>query len=52
MGLEVALVKALGWSLKDIDETDVESLFPFMWEFLKGSDPGVHKVYCDQVNFL
>ncbi len=28
--LEIGLVKAFNWSLRDIDETSVESLLPFI----------------------
>lgn len=28
--MELALVRAFGWSLRDIDETDIESLLPFI----------------------
>ena len=55
--LEVAMVKNLGWSLRDIDETDVESLLPFLARLTKesgqaglGGQPG--RVYCDEVGWL
>ena len=52
--LEISLVKAFGWSLYDIDHTDIETLIPFINQFV-GSE--IHpatkkKVYCDQVSWL
>lgn len=43
--MEVLLVKKLGWSLKDIDETDIESLMPFIAKFTKKK-----KVFIDQLD--
>ena len=48
--MEVSLVKAFGWSLHDIDETDIESLLPFVFH-LTGAGMG-SQVYCDQVDWL
>ena len=48
--MEISLVKAFGWSLRDIDETDIESLLPFVFHFA-GVGAG-NKVYCDQVDWL
>lgn len=55
--LEIALVKAFGWSLWEIDETDTESLVGFVNRFTDtqgkaptGSEPKM--VYCDQVDWL
>jgi hypothetical protein len=61
--LEIALARALGWSLYDIDRTDVSSLVPFVLRLLERNEiqpgtgqprktgkPKVHRVYCDQVN--
>jgi hypothetical protein len=52
--LEISLVKAFGWSLYEIDHTDIETLIPFINQFV-GSE--IHpvtkkKVYCDQVSWL
>lgn len=41
------MVKAFGWSLRDIDETEIESLMDFInrltWK---------RNAYCDEVDFL
>jgi hypothetical protein len=51
--LEIALVKALGWSLRDIDETDVGSLLPFINRLGKAGKERPNKtVYADQVDWL
>jgi hypothetical protein len=50
--LEISLVKGLGWNLHDIDETDIESLLPFVMRFAGGSPVGVVKTFCDQVSWL
>jgi hypothetical protein len=57
--LEISLVKAFGWSLRDIDETDIESLLPFIFRLTAGpSEPGASgrptkkTAYCDQVSWL
>jgi hypothetical protein len=47
--LEISLVKSLNWSLRDIDETSVESLLPFIGR-LNGA--GAELVYADQVDWL
>jgi len=51
--LEIALVKQFGWSLRDIDETDIESLLPFVFR-LAGHKNGSNSQlkFCDQVDFL
>ncbi len=48
--MEISLVKALGWSLRDIDETDIESLIPFVFRLTGTSEGG--RAYCDQVDWL
>lgn len=55
--LELSLVKAFGWSLRDIDETDIDSLLPFIARAsnMQGRktvkrQPG--RVYCDEVSWL
>jgi hypothetical protein len=54
--LEISLVKAFGWSLEDIDETEIDSLIPFIMRFkeTEGGDRPAEKrkVYVDQVNWL
>lgn len=57
MALECSLVSACGWSLNDIDDTDIESLIPFAFEYPKwmserSSGEGRRKVYADQASFL
>lgn len=51
--MEIALVKAWGWSLRDIDGTSIESLLPFISRFngSGGGQPTVKKA-CDQVDWL
>jgi hypothetical protein len=54
--LEISLVRAFGWSLEDIDRTDIESLIPFL-KRLNEAENGIQpvkkkKVYCDQVDWL
>jgi len=50
------MVKHLGWSLRDIDETSVESILDFIKRLSKtsGKQPDKDKrmAYCDEVNFL
>jgi hypothetical protein len=54
--IEIALVKGFNWSLRDIDETDIESLIPFTFRFTNpqaGPNASDAKIaYCDEVNFL
>lgn len=54
--MEISLVRGFGWSLKDIDETDIETLFPFVIRFAESSEPPSHpkkrKVFVDQVSWL
>lgn len=48
-------MKAFGWSLREIDETNAESLIPFIRRFNlqeSGSDKQEKRVYCDQVSWL
>lgn len=44
------MVKAFGWSLRDIDETAIESMLPFLYRASKGKAP--ERVYADQVDWL
>jgi len=57
--LECALVELTGWSLVDIDETDIESLIPFMfrypgWKLAHTSGTGMQQrqLYADDVDWL
>jgi hypothetical protein len=52
--LEISLVKAFGWSLYEIDHTDIESLLPFINRFAGVSDQPVQKTrtYIDQVDWF
>lgn len=52
VGLESMLVRALGWSLHDIDETDVESLLPFVAALTAPAPEKTNLAYCDQVSWL
>ncbi|MDD5367457.1 MAG: hypothetical protein PHQ40_00365 [Anaerolineaceae bacterium] len=49
--IEITLVKAFNWSLKDIDDTDIESLLPFLMK-LSGVSGTAQSVYCDQVDWM
>ena len=63
MDLEISLVRVFGWSLREIDETAVESLLPFIRRLTavgpQTADPAgdhrgtssrpVKQVYIDQV---
>lgn len=48
--LTVTLVKAFGWSLRELDDTDIETLMPFVGHFAGAR--ARNKVYCDEVNWL
>jgi hypothetical protein len=54
--LEIALVERFDWSLRDIDETNVESLLPFIFRLnykdRKGGKTGKRTVAADQVSWL
>ena len=45
-------MKAFGWSLYEIDETDIESLLPFIRRMLENKKPVDKRVYCDEVDWL
>lgn len=49
--MEIMLVKAFNWSLRDIDETDIDSLLPFIYRF-SGRKMAQPRVYCDQVSWM
>jgi hypothetical protein len=46
----------IGWSLRDIDETDCESLISFVLHLTKNNKksgaPGIRRAYADEVSFL
>ena len=55
------MVERFGWSLREIDETDMESLLSFLmfypeWKTSKdGKQPGLGKAspdFCDEVEWL
>lgn len=54
--MEIALVERFGWSVREIDETDIVSLLTFVRIYLsKHKKQAVDKektVYCDQVSWL
>ena len=52
--MKVTLVRQFGWSLYDIDQTDIASLLRFINRMNKsesgaGSNPKSIRTYCDQV---
>jgi hypothetical protein len=51
LDLEITLIKAFGWSLKDIDEADFEHLLRIYWR-LTSHPQEEHRVFCDQVDWL
>jgi hypothetical protein len=53
--MEISLINRFGWSLRDIDETDIESLLPFINRLNSAGEPGepgTRKAYADEVDFL
>jgi hypothetical protein len=48
------VVKRWGWSLREIDETDMESLIPFVFYQQKAGKARlpVKRMFCDQVGWL
>ena len=52
MEMEHAIVQRWSWSLRELDETDIESLLPFV--FYKPGETGssVKESYCDEVDWL
>ena len=57
VGLEYSIVDTFHWSLRDIDETDIESLIPFVMEFPRWKDKqkaggGRQKLYADEADGL
>lgn len=49
--IERILAERLGWSLHEMDLTDIESLIPFVFH-LAGSKQKTKQVYADQVDWL
>lgn len=49
--MEISLVKTFGWSMHEIDETDIESLLPFVFR-LSGGKKVSGNAFCDQVDWL
>jgi hypothetical protein len=49
--IERVLAEKLGWSLYEMDLTDIESLMPFVF-YLAGSKPKKKQIYADQVDWL
>lgn len=49
--LEISLVNAFNWSLRDLDEMDIETLFPFISRFTgMNTKTAVNKIkHCDEV---
>lgn len=60
VNIEIALVEAFHWSLRDIDLTDVESLTPFILKLAerargetpRGMSGGQRKAFADEVGWL
>jgi len=57
LDLEYMLVSMFHWSLREIDETDIESLIPFVfrfpsWKSGQKAGGGRKQVYADQVDWL
>lgn len=47
-------MRSFGWSLVDIDNTDIETLLPFIWRLtaVQGSAAAQRVVYADEVDWL
>lgn len=45
-------MKAFGWSLRDIDDTDIGSLIPFIVRLGQSAGDGSRKKYADEVDWL
>ncbi len=57
LDLECRLVEMFGWSLNDMDLTDIETLLPFVFYYPhwkeKGKAPGRRKMrFADEVSWL
>lgn len=46
------VVERYGWSLYEIDLTDIESLIPFVFRTTSGNRKAKTETYCDQVDWL
>lgn len=46
---EISLIKAFQWSLFDIDQTSIDSMFLFIRSISGGR---TKKTYCDEVSWL
>ena len=52
IGFECTVVDLFGWSLREIDETDIETLIPFVFEYPKwksGNRTLRKQLYADQL---
>jgi hypothetical protein len=55
LDLECVLVDVFGWSLYEIDRTDIHTLLPFIFHYpkWKGGERHAHpKAFCDEVDWL
>jgi hypothetical protein len=51
--LEWSLVERFGWSLHEIDQTDIGSLIPFvLYTSRRKAGGGAAGSYCDEVSWL
>lgn len=55
--LKISLVERFGWTLRDIDETDIDSLLPFVYRLAERNrftelEKKPPPAYCDQVSWL
>lgn len=55
--MEITLVDQFGWSLKEIDDTDIETLIPFVFEYprikrKKGEKEHRKQIFADEANWL
>lgn len=50
--LEISLVRAYGWSLQDIDETDIETLLPYIRRLNERPGEQEQLTTCDKVPWL
>lgn len=50
--LEIALVRAFGWSLRDIDETFIDSLLPFVRRLTQETENEQRLAFADEVDWL
>jgi hypothetical protein len=50
--MERILIEKLGWSLYEMDMTDIESLIPFIQHLSGGSKTPEREVFVDQVDWI